>query len=157
MKMLAAAASGAAIAGFFVVMHADTPWFGPKPVEMFSAAASNVTLAAGQSLVIATVPNDKRLVVTGAAIDDFGSGATLIEIEEVDATGAIVVKLPAGLVYRSASPGYPCNNEVGATGHGDGIGAVFGPGTNVVLKNVDTAVVNSARMSYFVGGYLASK
>src|ERR1044071_410444 len=109
MKMLAAAVSGASMAGFFVVMHADAPWFGPRTEDLFSVAASNLVLGAGQSLTIATVPNGKCLVVTGAAIDDFGVGATLVEVEEVDATGAVVVKLPAGLVYRTAAAGSPCN------------------------------------------------
>jgi len=156
MKWIAATIPAVAAAAFFVGIRAETPWLGPKTNDIFSVAASRITLAAGQSLVIATVPSDKRLVVTAAAIDDFGGYATNVEVDEVDATGTSVVKLPAGLVYRAAAGGYPCNNEAGATGHGDGLGALFGPGTNVVIKNTDPGTGTSP-LSYFVAGYLAPK
>ena len=150
MNLQAAVVPAVAAAALFVGIRAETPWLGPKARDVFSVAASNISLNAGQSLVIATVPSDKRLVVTGAAIVDFSGSAYLVEIDEVDAAGATVVKVPTGLVYSSLSG----VGVVGAIGHGDGLGAVFGSGTNVVVKNTTTVNVS---LSYFVGGYYSPK
>src|SRR5262245_28027279 len=97
MKTLAAALSGAAVAGFFVVMHADTPWFGVGPLDTFSIASGQVTIGPGQSLVIGTVPSNKHLVITDAGVHPAVSGfAYSVELDEQDASGTLAVKVPEG-------------------------------------------------------------
>jgi hypothetical protein len=154
MKMLAAAASGAAIAGFFVVMHADTPWFGASPHETFSAAKSQVTLNAGQSLVIVSVPSNKELTITDASANAYWAGnQVLLEVDERDSTGADVVKVPEGLI--GIGPAYGAGNMLA---HSDGHGVVFRPGTDVVLKyDASAGAANPVTFSYLVMGYWTDK
>jgi hypothetical protein len=150
MKMLAAAASGGLIAGFFVVMHADTPWFGAGPLDSFSIAAEQVTIGLGQSVVIGSVPNNKRLTITDAAASPTFSGYPyMMELDEQDATGAITVKVPEGFVGAGA----PFSD---ALTHSNGHGVVFGPGTSLVLKYESTAPTQFIG-SYFIRGYWTDK
>jgi hypothetical protein len=151
MKMLAAAASGAAIAGFFVVMHADTPWFSPNTDEMFSVACSSTTLTAGQAVVIGTVPNGKKLVVTDAQVyEQTPWGSVDIDLSQVDSSGAAVVKVPRGLLTTYFA--YPHSGIV----HCEGMGVVFEPGTNLVLT-LSPSAASPDTFSYFVAGYLTQK
>jgi len=154
MKLLAAAASGAAIAGFFVVMHADTPWFGAGPKDSFSAAKSQATLSAGQSLVVVSVPSNKELTITDASATASWAGTQmLLELDQRDSTGANVVKIPEGLI--GLGPVYGSGNMVA---HSDGHGVVFGPGTDVVIKYDSSAgAANPAIFSYLLIGYWTDK
>jgi hypothetical protein len=153
MKMLAAAASGAAIAGFFVVMHADTPWFGAGPHESFSAAKSQVTLNAGQSLVVVSVPSNKELTITDAsAYFAWGGSPVYLELDQRDSSGADAVKLPEALI---GSVYYGAGSTVA---HSDGHGVVFAPGTDVVLKyDANAGAGNAGIFSYLVIGYWTDK
>jgi hypothetical protein len=156
MKLFAAAVPAIAVAAFFVGVRAETPWLGPRTNDVWSVAGPVVTLSQGQTLVVATVPAGKQLVLTGATLVDQAIWAQMVEIEEVDATGATVTKVPVGMAWAWKSNGVNC--EARSIGRGDGLGAVFGPGTNVVLKNIDPNSQDPpATFSYFVGGYYAAK
>jgi hypothetical protein len=152
MRALLAAASGAAIASFAFVIHADSPWFAPKAQEMFSVAASGVSINPGQELVLASVPSNRRLVVTSVFAQDLNSGLGInLELDQKDASGRQTVKFPRGMITYLAT--------ASATGvlHGQGEGAVFEPGTDVVLRMDSAALYGAVGISYFVGGYFVSK
>jgi hypothetical protein len=131
LKFLAAAASGAAVATFFVVMHADVPYFAPRPEEMFSAASGPFLLGAAAEITVTTVPSDKWLVLTDACLGEPSIGD--VDILERDSTGADTLKVPAAL-WAQASASF-VNPMPQSIGHSGGHGVTFRPGTSVVLKN----------------------
>ena len=154
MKMLAAALSGAAVAGLFVVMHADTPWFGVGSHDSFSAAKSQATLSAGQSVVVASVPSNKQLTITDASASGYWSGTqALLEIDQVDSSGSAIVKIPEALL--SLGPAYGNGSTMA---HSPGQGVVFAPGMDVVIKyDASAGAANPITFSYLLIGYWTEK
>src|SRR5262245_8924793 len=129
MRALLAAASGAAIAAFAFVIHADSPWFAPKARDLFSVAASGTSLNPGQGLVLTSVPSNRCLVVTSVFGLDLNSGLGMyLELDQRDSSGTQTVKFPKGMLS------YLANSSTTGVLHGQGEGAVFEPGTDVVLR-----------------------
>ncbi len=147
MKWLAATIPPLAFFAFLVV-RAETPWFSPTTADIFSVAASDVPFGYSQTVVVGTVPNGKRLVLTDAALGEAPQG--LIEVDEVDASGNTVVKMPT-LVF-SASTG---DEGMRPVSRASGLGTVFGPGTSVVLRNTQNH--SGCVCSYILVGYFVPK
>ncbi|MBL8840567.1 MAG: hypothetical protein JNL90_03440 [Planctomycetes bacterium] len=125
------ALAGTAVVGggslLFCGVQALTPWYTPKAADMFSLAEF-VTLQPSSSVVLTTVPAGSYLVLTDAAWNDPGDSACLqVDLIERDATGAEKLKV-SGRYFGARS-------VLQELSHSDGHGVVFGPGTDVVLKN----------------------
>jgi hypothetical protein len=150
LKFLAAAASGAAVATFFVVMHADVPYFAPRPEAMFSAASGPFSLGKSAEITVTTVPSDKWLVLTDASLGEQSPGD--VDILERDSTGADTLKVPAALWAEIvASYVSPTPQSIG---HSGGHGVTFRPGTSVVLKNTGYGTTS---YGFLLVGYFVEK
>jgi len=150
LKFLAAAASGAAVATFFVVMHADVPYFAPRPEAMFSAASGPFSLGKSAEITVTTVPIDKWLVLTDASLGEQSPGD--VDILERDSTGADTLKVPAALWAEIvASYVSPTPQSIG---HSGGHGVTFRPGTSVVLKNTGYGTTS---FGFLLVGYFLEK
>src|SRR5688572_11253164 len=148
MRALLAAVSAATVATFFVVMRAETPWFAPKAQELFSVAASTASINPGQEIVLASVPANRRLVLTSGFVLDPGRGLELkIEVNQRDSSGVSITKFPKGMFYGLTL--------VGSNGvlHGAGEGPVFEPGTDAVLRLDSSAGQGTTDLNYYFGGY----
>src|SRR5688572_27573787 len=152
MRLLAVALPAAATAGFFLGIRAETPWFSPRTDDFFSVASSTATLNPGQSIVVATVPRDKRLVLTDAGTREayFGPGVThTLQLEQHDVTGKVSVAVPMGFLQLP-------NAGFGDTGHSDGHGIVFAPGSDIVISS-DSGAPGPVAFSYFLVGYFTDR
>jgi hypothetical protein len=140
MKALAIALPLTLGAGVLIGVQSATPWFGPRAADLQTYAGTTGPVASGSSFVVATVPASTHLVLSEASVatlpignGNYPFGWSLVQR---DASGTEVVKYPTanfmglGGIVQS-SPGRAMLPSI------DGVGLVFDPGTDVVLKYTD--------------------
>lgn len=151
MKPLVAAIPAAVVAAFFVGVHAETPWFAPKAADIVTFASSSTTISAGQSITVATVPSNKKLVITDINVFSRSGGTVGIDplqIEERDSAGTVTLKVPETVLQYMGI--------YAAAAHSDGHGIAFDSGSDVVFKfNVNAG--GTCVFCYFLNGYLTEK
>ena len=166
MKALAVALPLTLAAGVFIGVHSETPWFGPRVADLVSIGGTTPPIASGSTVVLATVPATEHLVlsaitVTSVAVNPNGTHAEWgFSILQRDPTGAIVVKCPKAVF--SGPPSNVANHVFGTLPLPaiNGVGVVFDPGTDVLLKYVDPSNTGSyptAIAEYLLVGHQASR
>lgn len=130
MKALAVALPLTLAAGVFIGVHAATPWFCPRADDLLSIAGTTGVISTGSSVVVATVPAGKYLVVNDVWVGLVAGNNYAWTLLQRDSTGTESLRVP-NLLLVSGNTNYTFSSLQSSA---PGQGFVFEPGTNVVIK-----------------------